>query len=73
MKRDAGTGQTPVGGTAKVPIAWMHNGEGRCDVIHDTVKKLWERVAEAKQSHSPTFRSHVEHYTIPLFREENAK
>lgn len=40
-------------------IAWLHNA-GRYDVIHDEVKNLW----------LGTRPEQVEHYTIPLFREE---
>lgn len=47
------------GGALMKPIAWLHNA-GRYDVIHDEVKNLWLR----------TRPEHVEHYTIPLFREE---
>ena len=41
-----------------MPVAWLHDQEGRYDVVHDEAKQLWLK-AWPKQ---------VEHYTIPLFR-----
>lgn len=43
------------------PIAWLHNDPDRIDVCHDEAKKVWMTVR-------PT---HVEHYTIPLFRNDD--
>ena len=42
------------------PVAWLHDGDGRYDVVHDKAKALWLK-AWPKQ---------VEHYTIPLYRRE---
>lgn len=41
-----------------MPVAWLHDQEGRYDVVHDEAKQLWLK-AWPKQ---------VEHYTIPLYR-----
>ena len=43
------------------PVAWLHDGDGRYDVVHDEAKALWLK-AWPKQ---------VEHYTIPLYRHEH--
>jgi hypothetical protein len=42
--------------------AWMHDGEGRVDIISDTVKEIWLKVKPYM----------VEHYTIPLFKLSDA-
>lgn len=39
------------------PVAWLHDQQGRYDVVHDEVKALWLK-AWPKQ---------VEHYTIPRY------
>lgn len=39
------------------PVAWLHDQQGRYDVVHDKAKALWLK-AWPKQ---------VEHYTIPLY------
>ena len=39
------------------PVAWLHDEEGRYDVVHDEAKALWLQ-ARPRQ---------VERYTIPLY------
>jgi hypothetical protein len=45
------------------PVAWMHNGPTRVDVIHEKVKAVLQ--ASDAYVHRPL--DTVEHYTIPLY------
>jgi hypothetical protein len=42
----------------QIPLAWLHDSEGRYDVIHSVAKELWVQAGISQQ---------VEHYTIPLY------
>lgn len=46
--------------TLVIPTAWLHDNDGRRDVIHNEAKKLWLNVRP----------SQVEHYTVPLYMQE---
>jgi hypothetical protein len=49
------------------PVAWMHDAEGRVDVIHSEVKALWIKVGQPNGFYREKVPCKVEHYTIPLF------
>lgn len=52
---------------AQEPVAWMHDTEGRVDVIHDEVKALWLKVGQPNGFYREKVPCKVEHYTIPLY------
>ena len=52
---------------AQEPVAWMHDAEGRVDVIHSEVKALWIKVGQPSGFYREKVPCKVEHYTIPLF------
>lgn len=43
--------------TLVIPTAWLHDSDGRIDVIPNELKNIWLNVRP----------SQVEHYTIPLY------
>jgi hypothetical protein len=49
------------------PVAWMHDAEGRVDVIHSEVKALWIKVGQPNGFYREKVPCKVEHYTIPLY------
>ena len=51
------------------PVAWMHDNEGRVDVCHDSVKKLWIKVRQKQNTQfmREIVPCKVEHYNIPLY------
>ena len=49
------------------PVAWMHEAEGRVDVIHSAVKALWIKVGQPSGFYREKVPCKVEHYTIPLY------
>ena len=53
------------------PVAWMHDNEGRVDVCHDSVKKLWIKVGQKQNTQfmREIVPCKVEHYNIPLYAE----
>lgn len=54
----------------KEPVAWMHDKDGRVDVIHKDVKKVLADWDASKQGTGDGFHrplATVEHYTIPLY------
>ena len=53
--------------TVVTPVAWMHDQDGRVDVIHDKVKALWLRMGQPDGFYREKVPCKVEHYTIPLF------
>lgn len=57
-------GAQPVGEA----VAWMHDTDGRVDVIHDKVKQLWLKVGQPTGFYREKVPCKVEHYTIPLYR-----
>jgi hypothetical protein len=49
------------------PVAWMHDAEGRVDVIHSAVKALWIKAGQPSGFYREKVPCKVEHYTIPLY------
>lgn len=52
------------------PVAWMHDKDGRVDVIHKDVKKLladWDATKQGTGEGYYRKLATVEHYTIPLY------
>lgn len=43
--------------TLVIPTAWLHESDGRIDVIPNELKDIWLKVRP----------SQVEHYTVPLY------
>lgn len=55
------------------PVAWLHDKEGRVDVCHDSVKKLWLKVGQQQNTQfmREVVPCRVEHYNIPLYAAAN--
>ena len=49
------------------PVAYMHNTEGRVDVIHVSVRDLWLKCGQSSGFYREKVPCKVEHYTIPLY------
>jgi len=70
-ERDAARAQLARASAALVveqePVAWLHDTEGRVDVIHSQVKQLWLKMGQPNGFYREKVPCRVEHYTIPLY------
>lgn len=50
------------------PIAWLHNKDGRVDIVHKEVKEVWEKIGKPANFCREIVACKTENYTIPLYQ-----